>query len=155
MSWLAPVVFALGCASQSNNTDRQLRDQQAVITRLTATTDRLQERVIALEAAANGKAAGSHSEQPMNPPRPDLPTVKVTPDKPDAEPIWNSGDGVDAAPSDSGRVVIVGEGSRVEARAAGDTNSTEGPRPTGKANPRASKPNQGSLPKASTSGAPQ
>jgi len=155
MSWLAPVVFALGCASQSNNTDRQLRDHQAVITRLTATCDRLQERVIALEAAANGKASGSHSESPMNPPRPDLPTVKVTPERPDAEPIWNNADGVDATTDDSRRVEIVGEGSRVEARAAGDNNSTAAPRPSTKGNPRASKPNQGSLPKASTSGAPQ
>jgi len=149
-SWLAPLVLVLGCASQSSNANRQLHEQEERLRRLTANYDRLEERVIALEATTKVKSIGKSAE-----PRPELPTVRVTPDHLEAEPLPMGEGSADIPGDDNHRVVIVGEGSRVEARAAGEVTTTPVARPSGKGNPRASKANQGSLPKASTPGASQ
>lgn len=154
ISCLAFTVLALGCASQSSNTERQLREQEERLKRLTATSDRLEERVSALEVAAKGAGTVVRHEVSAAPARPDLPTVMLAPEKSETEPAPNNEGASDPTTDDNRRVVIVGEGSRVEARAAGESSSLVGAKPTGKANSRASKANQGSLPKASTSGAP-
>jgi hypothetical protein len=155
ISWLALMVFALGCASQSSDADRQLREQEARIKRLTATCDRLVERVSALETVGKTGPVGSRLDTHVSSQRPDLPMVKVTPDRPEAEPTSNVEAPPDATPDDGRRVEIVGEGSRVEARTAGESTSAAPARPASKANSRASKANQGSLPKALNSGAQQ
>ncbi len=155
LSCLTLVLMMLGCASETSNTARQLREQQERIKRLTTTCDRLEERVLALEAAAKGIGKGARVNAQSEASRPDLPTIKVAPDSSETGPAPSSEAAPDATADDDRRVVIVGEGSRVEARTAGESSSSVGARPTGKANSRASKANQGSLPKASNSGAPQ
>lgn len=152
---LAFTIVALGCASQSSNTERTLREQEERLKRMTATCDRLEERVLALEAAARKGVGNSQPNASAGPPRPDLPTVKVTPDAPEPEMLPNVDSAIGDSTSDNRRVVIVGEGSRVEARTAGEVSSSVVAKPTNKANSRASKTNQGSLPKASNGGAPQ
>jgi len=155
MSCLALTVLALGCASQSSNTERQLREQEQRLKRLTATCDRLEERMLALEAVTKGASESARLEANTSPARPSLPTVKVAPEGIESGPPSLSAGASDAVAEDDQRVVIVGEGSRVEARTAGESSSSVVAKPAGKANSRASKSNQGSLPKASTSGAPQ
>jgi len=111
--------------------------------------------VSALEMAARGAGAKDHPDADASPARPDLPTVKVAPEPAVSEPTSKSEGPPGSATDGDKRVVIVGEGSHVEARTEGEVESPVGARPSGKANSRASKPNQGSLPKASKSGAPQ
>ena len=155
ISCLALAILAFGCASQSSNTERQLREQEERLKRITATCDRLEERVLALEATHKSAGSRLRVDPAADSSRPELPTVKLTPDTPDADRGPNQDNAPGVIDDDSKRVVIVGEGARVEARAAGESSSSVGAKPTGKVNSRASKTNQGSLPKASTSGAPQ
>lgn len=155
ISCLALAILALGCASQSSNTERQLREQEERLKRLTATCDRLEERVLALESSRKTSGPYPRVNASADGSRPELPTVKLTPETPTAERDANSDASFGTSEDDTRRVVIVGEGARVEARSEGESSSLVGAKPTGKANSRASKTNQGSLPKASTSGAPQ
>ena len=111
--------------------------------------------MLALEAVTKGDSASARLEANTSPARPSLPTVKVAPEGIESGPPSHSAGASDAVAEDDQRVVIVGEGSRVEARTAGESSSSVVAKPAGKANSRASKSNQGTLPKASTSGAPQ
>lgn len=154
-SCFAFALMAFGCANESSSTVRQLHEQEERIKRLTATCDRLEERVLALEGAAKGVTSRARNDAEQRPIRPDLPTVKVAPDTTETGSASSNEGTPDAIADDNRRVVIVGEGSRVEARPAGESSSSVGVKPIDKANSRASKANQGSLPKASTSGAPQ
>jgi hypothetical protein len=155
VGFLLVTAIGLGCANQSNATDRQLKEQDARLMRLSASCDRLEERLAAVEAAF--RASNGRIQVPERPgaSRPDLPTVKVVPEGTKAQMPPLSDRAPDNADEDNRRLLIVGEGARVEARTANETPSAAGARRTPSVNSRASKGNQGSLPAASTGGAPQ
>lgn len=152
---LSLIVMALGCASQSGATDRQVSEQEQRMKRLTANCDRLEERVSALEAVLRAQNTRSKTPAETTGSRPDLPTVTVVPDGPKAETTPATDEAPDNAEQDSRRLLIVGEGARVEARTANENAATTGTRPSSAVNSRASKRNQGTFQAASTSGAPQ
>ena len=148
---LALIMIAQGCASQSGATDRRLHEQAELIKRLSANCDRLEERIIALEAAIRSGSGGVHRPQDTNAERPELPVVKVVPNGQKADTFSDTDMSTEGAVEDSQRLTIVGEGSRVEARTAAE--STAAARQSAPAKSRASKGNQGSFSPASTGGA--
>ena len=151
---LSVMVMALGCANQSTAIDRQVHEQEQRIKRLSANCDRLEERVLALEAVLRTQA--THAKSPADAAsRPDLPTVKVVPDGPKAEATPTTDATADSAGEDGRRLLIVGEGARVEARAANENGVSSAARQSPAVNSRASKGNKGTLPAASTTGAPK
>ncbi len=152
---LSMMVMALGCASQSAATDRQMREQQEHIKRLSANCDRLEERVSVLEGALRAQDTRSKTPADAVAGRPDLPTVRVVPDGPKTEATPAPEQAPDNAGEDTRRLLIVGEGARVEARAANENAATTGARPSSAVNSRAPKRNQGTFPAASTTGAPK
>jgi hypothetical protein len=109
----------LGCASEKDATSKHLNDLSERVGRLQTINDRLEERVSALEAATRAR-----NEKPMVQSRStalpqDLPVVKMAPAlETSNEPIPMSGD------SDEPRTLIVGEGSRVEARKSDEVTGT-------------------------------
>jgi hypothetical protein len=146
--WLPLIVIVQACASQSNAADRQLREHEDRIKQLTVNADRQEERILALEAALRAGPGTVRPVEEAKAARPDLPVVKVLPNGQQVEssadpPIASEGVGEDPR-----RLTIVGEGSRVEARAANEPPSPA--RRSTPANSRASKGNQASSPSAST-----
>lgn len=123
--------------------------------RLSASCDRLEERLAAVEAAL--RASNGRAQVPERPggSRPDLPTVKVVPEGPKSQTPSLSDRTPDNADDENRRLLIVGEGARVEARTANENPTAAGARRPSSVNSRASKGNQGSLPAASAGGAPQ
>jgi hypothetical protein len=108
----------LGCASSNDATSKHLTELSERVSRLQTINDRLEERVSALEAATRAR-----NEKPTVPSRStalpqDLPVVKMAPAlETSNEPIPMSGDG------DEPRTLIVGEGSRIEARKSDEVTS--------------------------------
>ena len=141
--WLPVLLILQACASQTSASERQLRQHEERIKQLTANADRLEERMLALEAALRAGPDSVHSVQETQSARPDLPVVKVLPNGQKAETS------VDAI-EDPRRLTIVGEGSRVEARAANETAAPA--RRSTPANSRSAKGNQTSSSPASTGG---
>jgi hypothetical protein len=152
---IAAAVVAMGCANQTGATDRQLREQEVGIKRLSANSDRLEERILALEAAMRSGRDPDRGPQDPGAARPELPVVRVVPSGQKAEDAADTEQPSEGDSDDTRRLVIVGEGSRVEARAATEKNNPSGGRQTPPANSRARKGNQGSFSPASTSGEPK
>ena len=153
ITFLSLAATTIGCASQSNATDRQVREQDGRIKRLSANCDRLEERVVALEAALRENAGLTAKTPGANAAMPDLPTIKVVPDGQKAEAATATERYPEDATEDTRRLVIVGEGSRVETRTALENNAPLGSRQSPQVNSRAPKRNQGTFPAASTNGA--
>ena len=148
--WLPVLLILQACASQTSASERQLRQHEERIKQLTANADRLEERMLALEAALRAGPDSVHSVQETQSARPDLPVVKVLPNGQKAETSADAPVAADAAIEDPRRLTIVGEGSRVEARAANETAAPV--RRSTPANSRSAKGNQTSSSPASTGG---
>ena len=151
--WLPVLVILQACASQPSASERQLREHDDRIKQLTANADRLEERMLALEAALRAGPDSVHQVQEAPSARPDLPAVKMQPNGQRAETPADAPVASDEAVEDSRRLTIVGEGSRVEARAANETNGPA--RRSTPANSRPAKVNQASSSPASTGGVSQ
>jgi hypothetical protein len=151
--WLPLFVILQACASQTSASERQLRQHEERIKQLMASADKLEERMLALEAALRAGPDSIHPVEESKSTRPELPVVKVLPNGQKAETSEVAPLGSDGALEDSRRLTIVGEGSRVEARAANE--ATAPARRSTPANPRQSKGNQASSSSASTGGVSQ
>lgn len=105
------ISLASGCATQTDEQAKRLSELNDRIGRLQTTNERLEERMSALEAAHRANVTkptnlGQRTTVPQ-----DLPVVKMTPPPATAnEPTTVGSD------TDEPRTLIVGEGSRVEAR---------------------------------------
>jgi hypothetical protein len=114
----AALGFTVGCASQSDAAHKQVEELEGRVRRLQALSDRLEERVVAVEASL--KVGTRTNRSPMastDISRPELPVVQMAPTAPPPS-------APDAAPEDEEpRPLIVGEGSRVEARSGGTVTS--------------------------------
>lgn len=114
----AALSFTVGCASQNDATHKRVEELDGRVRRLQATADRLEERVAAAEAAL--KAGFRPNRSPLastDIARPDLPVVQM--ESPDPPPPPPSPPSADEEP----RPLIVGEGSRVEARSGSTVTS--------------------------------
>ena len=151
--WIPVIVILQACASQTSASERQVRQHEERIKQLTANADRLEERMLALEAALRAGPDSVHPVEESMSARPDLPVVKVLPNGQKAETSADAPLASDGAVEDSRRLTIVGEGSRVEARAANETTAPA--RRSTPANSRQSKGNQASSSSASTGGVSQ
>ncbi len=125
-SAFAPLLLlGMGCASQSDNSGRQVRELTDQVRRLQSTTDRLEERLAAIENARQRDAQRPPPTVSLASELPNLPVVKVNPDSSvsanEARPI--AGDG------DEPRPLIVGEGSRIETRSSGNESTSVTPAP--------------------------
>jgi hypothetical protein len=136
--WLPLIVIIQACASQTNASDHQLRQHEERIKQLTANADRQEERILALEAALRESPGSVHPVQEANAARPDLPVVKVHPNGQQVESSADVPIASEGAGDDTRRLTIVGEGSRVEARAAGET-----PAPVRRSTPTNSRTSKG------------
>ena len=128
-----------------------------IFRQLSTNYERFEERLAAIEALERHKA-GTADSAPSNgggSTRPDLPTVKAgpneqpTPEPSSSEPARTG----EASSDDSNRLMIVGEGSRVETRAAGDVRLPTVASPPSKTNSRAAKRNPSTVPSTSSGGA--
>jgi hypothetical protein len=124
---LAPLLLWLplfGCATQADEQNKRLNELNDRLQRVQSTTVRLEERVAALEGTyraliAQPRAASNSSNQVLAPK--DLPVVKMAPRSAEAE----GNDAVVAGPEpDEPRTLIVGEGTRVEARSSADASGS-------------------------------
>lgn len=119
LAFAAMVPLALGCASQSDSNAKQVRDLSEQVRRLQSMTDRLEERLSALENA-RGKSQPRLTSS-MSPPDtvPDLPVVRASPDT-----ASTAADVRSSQPeSEESRPLIVGEGTRVETRNSGNESA--------------------------------
>lgn len=133
-----------GCATQSDVQTKQLNELKEQVRRLQATSDRLQERLSALENQA--VQDGQESQRPLpvvTPGVPELPVVKMSPEPkpPTADPSAYTGE------SEEPRPLIVGEGSRIE------TRTSNGEAATSNATVRRSKEKPGDAPGKRTNSA--
>jgi len=108
---LALALPAVGCSSERDTVEKQLAKLREQVTELQAETDRMGERLDAVEAskpAPTDERLASATPETMS--RPKLKVVRVDPDA-GAEPEVSDADS-DAGP----RVVIQGEGKSLETR---------------------------------------
>ena len=152
---IALLILAPGCASQTQATEHQVRDLEARIKRLSSSSERMEERILALEAVTQSDSRGRRDPPDGNAARPELPVVRVDPNGQKSETAPEPERSSEGAAEDSRRLVIVGEGSRVEARTASETSPPPGVRLSSPVNSRASKGNSGSFSPASPGGAPK
>gem|GEM_PF-2284960 len=135
------------CAAQNAEHERHVKELEARVRQLTTRCERLEERLLAVEtferegprssAVANATSSGNAMVGIGS--RPDLPTVKASPHGSQGEGPNEPDVSTDANAGDSNRLVIVGEGTRVETRVAGDTSVPPTMTTPGKANSRAAK----------------
>lgn len=135
-----------------------MKDLTARVRQLSTNYERLEERLGAVEALERYKAGSAESAPSAPSPsnvRPDLPTVMAGPnDQPMTEfTSPESGRGTETSADDSHRLMIVGEGSRVETRVDGDIRTPTVAPPAGKTNSRAAKRNPSTVTGTSSSGA--
>ena len=110
--------LAAGCASQSDGHARQVRELGAQVRQLQATSDRLEERLAAVENARRHEPTKPLTGTAPPSDVPELPIVRLHSEAmPGAAGEGHSG----AAETDEPRPLIVGEGSRVETRASGES----------------------------------
>jgi len=145
----------LACGSQSAEQDRQVKDLSARVRQLSTNYERLEERLGAVEALERYKAGTADSAPSPNGTRPDLPTVMVGPSE---QPMTESASpesnrAVETSSDDSHRLMIVGEGSRVETRVEGDVRAPTVAAPSSKTNSRAAKHNPSTVTSTSSGGA--
>jgi hypothetical protein len=148
-------VSVLACASQSAEQDRQLKDLTMRVRQLSTNYERLEERLSAVEALERYKAGTAESAPSPSSTRPDLPTVMAGPNEP---PMTESaslepGRAAETSSDDSHRLMIVGEGSRVETRVDGDVRTPAVAPTSSKTNSRAGKRNPSAVTSTSSSGA--
>ncbi len=118
-------------------------------------SDRVEDRLQALESIQRSRGySGSRAPEP-NTTRPDLPTVKLDPNEPTTESTPEAERTSEAGLEEAHRPMIVGEGSRVETRVAGDASPSHAASAAAKTNARAPKRFQGNVPTASDGGAAQ
>lgn len=115
-----------GCATQTDEQSRQLRELTDRLARMQSTTDRLEERVSALETVHRTQSVkqvqtGNSAGVPA-----DLPVVKMAPP---TSAIPSEGIAGVNSESEEPRTLIVGEGSRVEARSGAQESSPSNPLP--------------------------
>ena len=146
---------ALACAAQNSETDRQVRELDARVKQLAIKSDRMEDRLQALEVVQRSRIGSANAVPNANSVRPDLPTVRLDPNRAGAESRPEVERTSEAGSEESRRLTIVGEGSRVETREAGDANSSRATSPATKSNSRAPKHIQGNVPATSNGGAPQ
>lgn len=115
LPFAAVMFLGMGCASQSDSSARQVRELTDQVRRLQATTDRLEERLSAIEHARPKEVQRPPNSVSLTTDMPDLPVVKVNPESGASASSVRSGGG----DADEPRPLIVGEGSRVETRASG------------------------------------
>ena len=120
----------LGCVSEQDSIEKQLSKLHDDVTRLQADTDRMSERVDAVELRASATRRDNDdrvaSAEPTTVSRPKLKVVRVEPDaEPTAAEASEGGPEGEAA----GRVVIQGEGKTLESR------TLPAPRPAAKPAP--------------------
>jgi hypothetical protein len=116
--WVSTLLFALalptvGCASDHDKVEKQLAKLREQVAELQADTDRMGERLDAVEASKAPAGPSDHrlaSVGPETMSRPKLKVVRVGPDA-GAEPVASDADS-EAGP----RVVIQGEGKSLETR---------------------------------------
>ncbi len=147
----------LACASQSAEESRQMKDLAARVRQLSTNYERLEERLGAVEALERYKAgtADNAPSPSITSTRPDLPTVMAGPNE---QPMNESTSPepsrtVEPSSDDSHRLMIVGEGSRVETRVDGDVRTPTVASPPSKTNSRAAKRNPSSVTSTSSGGA--
>jgi hypothetical protein len=143
--------LALGCAGQSAAHERQAKELEVRVRQLSTRCDRLEERLVAIEAVERYRTGSATTAPNTSGERPDLPTVKAGPT--DASPQGAPHDGVhaDTASDDSHRLTIVGEGTRVEARESGEQRAAAPATTSNKPTTRAAKRSPSSVPSAGTS----
>lgn len=147
----------LACASQSAEQDRQMKDLSARVRQLSTNYERLEERLVAVEALERHKAGTAETASSPAPvsTRPDLPTVKAGPNEQTMSESSSPEPGHvgETSADDPNRLMIVGEGSRVETRAAGDARTPTAASPPSKTNSRAAKRNPSTVTSTSSGGA--
>jgi hypothetical protein len=125
------------------------------VKQLSIKSDRMEDRLQAVEVVQRSRTNSASRPPDTSTTRPDLPTVRLDPNQAGAEFRPETDRASEAASDDSRRLTIVGEGSRVEARDAGDASSGRAASPATKTNSRAPKRIQGNVPATSNGGAPQ
>ncbi|HEY3498673.1 MAG TPA: hypothetical protein VGK73_28475 [Polyangiaceae bacterium] len=135
------LAFGLGaCAAQEDSVEKQLSKLHDDITRLQAETDRMSERMEALElrgtASARSEERVASSAPPTTVSRPKLKVVRVEPDgEPTAADASDPGTEGDSAP----RLLIQGEGKTLESRTLPGSQKTA-PKPASGTTPSKSAP---------------
>jgi hypothetical protein len=127
LTWLVMMAYlplGFGCAAQSDSNSKQLRELTEQVRGLQATTDRLQERLSALEnSRTKERGPAVVTTPPMD--TPNLPVVRMGAEtvlpSVEASAVSNS--------SEEPRPLIVGEGSRIETRTSGSEASVLPPSP--------------------------
>jgi outer membrane murein-binding lipoprotein Lpp len=122
----------IGCASAQDSIEKQIAKLHDDVTRLQAETDRMSERMEAMElrAASARREERVASAETTTISRPKLKVVRVEPDaEPTAAAASEAGSDAEAA----GRVVIQGEGKALESR------TLPAPRPAPKQAPASNK----------------
>jgi hypothetical protein len=145
----------LACASQSAEESRQMKDLAARVRQLSTNYERLEERLGAVEALERYKTGTADNAPSPSNTRPNLPTVMAGPNE---QPMTESappepGRAAESSSDDSHRLMIVGEGSRVETRVDGDVRSTPTVASPPSKNSRAAKRNANSVSGTSSGGA--
>lgn len=122
----AVVPLALGCAAQTDDRGKQITQLSEQVRRIQATTDRLQERLSALENIRVREAERKPHVTQLPPDVPaGLPVVKMQPEAgaPSAEVPSTTPE------EEEPRPLIVGEGARIETRTGGIDAPTTGSSP--------------------------
>jgi len=114
-AYVSLVLLGMGCASQSDSGTRQLRELGEQVRRLQATTDRMEERLAAIENARLKDVQRPPVPVSLTNDVPNLPVVKVNPDA----GALTDGSRPTAGDADESRPLIVGEGTRIETRSSG------------------------------------
>ncbi len=159
-TWVALLLVpcsVTACATETAQRERQAKELEAHVRQLSTRCERLEERLVAVEAIERRRAETNASTvsggASATSARPDLPTVKANPNNPSAEASPEPERIADANTDDASRIAIVGEGTRVETRSAGDSRPLATPNVTAKPNSRAAKRNPSTVAGTSPSGA--
>jgi len=126
------------CAAGSDATKKRIDDLEGQVTRLKASADRLEERLVGIETVLRDERSdrGKQSAS-LELSRPPLPVVAVEPSS--GQPAVSE----PAATGDESRPLIVGEGTRLETRSSSDgasSSTTRGAAVKSKPAPRDVKP---------------
>lgn len=124
--WIGAIAFAtaaLGCGARNSDTERQLKELETKFAELSQQSLSLENRLRRLEIQDRGGSPAHPQSTQSNDARPELPVVRATPNGSPEEAIEPA---PQAPPSDtrdmddSKRIMIVGEGSRVETKVPGE-----------------------------------
>lgn len=149
---IAPLLAA-ACAAQNSQTDRQVQELERRVKQLSAKSDRMEDRLAALELAYRAATDNTERAASATPIRPELPTVKVNPNESTPEVGHELDRARDPTADDAKRLTIVGEGSRIETRVGGDSTGPSPANSANKGNSHAPKRSPGNAPATSNSGA--